>query len=72
MTIQVTYLFDPLCGWCYGASSAIHKLGQYTGIQLEMAPTGLFSGGGRTMDTTFADFTWSNDLRITAAKCWAT
>ena len=22
----LTYLFDPLCGWCYGASPAIQKL----------------------------------------------
>ncbi|MES2360244.1 MAG: DsbA family protein [Pseudomonadota bacterium] len=61
----VTYLFDPLCGWCYGASPAIQKLGQYATIQLELAPTGLFAGaGGRTMDAAFADYAWSNDQRI--------
>ena len=65
MSITVTYLFDPLCGWCYGASPAIQKLGQQAGIRLELAPTGLFAGrGGRTMDAAFADFAWSNDLRI--------
>lgn len=61
----VTYLFDPLCGWCYGASPAIQKLGQHATIQLELAPTGLFAGaGGRTMDAAFADYAWSNDMRI--------
>ena len=61
----VTYLFDPLCGWCYGASPAIQKLGQHATIQLELAPTGLFAGaGGRTMDAAFADYAWSNDIRI--------
>ncbi len=65
MSITVTYLFDPFCGWCYGASPAIQKLGQQPGIQLALAPTGLFAGrGGRTMDAAFADFAWSNDLRI--------
>lgn len=60
----VTYLFDPLCGWCYGASPVIQQLGQYASIQLELAPSGLFAGGGRTMDAAFAGYAWSNDLRI--------
>ena len=65
MTTTVTYLFDPLCGWCYGASPAIHKLDQQGAIQLELAPTGLFAGvGGRTMDAAFAGYAWSNDVRI--------
>lgn len=25
-TKHVMYLFDPLCGWCYGASPAIQQL----------------------------------------------
>ena len=64
MQTTVTYLFDPLCGWCYGASPAIQQLGQQANIQLELAPTGLFAGGGRTMDAAFADYAWSNDVRI--------
>lgn len=61
----VTYLFDPLCGWCYGASPAIQHLGRHSRIHLELAPTGLFAGaGGRTMDAGFADYAWSNDMRI--------
>ena len=60
----VTYLFDPLCGWCYGASPVIQQLGQQADIQLALAPSGLFAGGGRTMDAAFADYAWSNDLRI--------
>ena len=64
MRTTVTYLFDPLCGWCYGASPVIQQLGQQASIQLELAPSGLFSGGGRTMDAAFADYAWSNDQRI--------
>lgn len=63
-TTTVTYLFDPLCGWCYGASPVIQQLGQQANIQLELAPSGLFAGGGRTMDAAFADYAWSNDQRI--------
>nr|WP_315201619.1 DsbA family protein [uncultured Albidiferax sp.] len=64
MPTTLTYLFDPLCGWCYGASPLLQQLGQHPGITLELAPTGLFAGGGRTMDAAFADFAWSNDTRI--------
>lgn len=64
MSTTVTYLFDPLCGWCYGASPAVQKLGQQSGVTLELAPTGLFADGGRRMDAAFAEFAWSNDLRI--------
>lgn len=64
MPIAVTYLFDPLCGWCYGASPALQRLGREASIALELAPTGLFSGGGRVMSAEFADYAWSNDLRI--------
>lgn len=64
MRTTVTYLFDPLCGWCYGASPVIQQLGQQTDLLLELAPSGLFAGGGRTMDAAFADYAWSNDLRI--------
>ena len=64
MRTTVTYLFDPLCGWCYGASPVIQQLGQHKAFTLELAPSGLFAGGGRTMDAAFADYAWSNDLRI--------
>lgn len=62
---SITYLFDPLCGWCYGASPVIQRLGQQSDVQLELAPTGLFAGsGGRNLDAAFADYAWSNDQRI--------
>ena len=65
MSTTVTYLFDPLCGWCYGASPAVQHLGKLNDLRLELAPTGLFSGrGARAMDANFAAFAWSNDERI--------
>jgi len=65
MPSTLTYLFDPLCGWCYGASPVVQQLAQRPSVHLELAPTGLFSGaGGRVMDAGFADYAWSNDLRI--------
>src|SRR5579859_8028319 len=59
------YLFDPLCGWCYGAMPAVSDLIQTTDIAVELLPSGLFSGGGaRPMDDDFAAYAWFNDQRI--------
>ncbi|WP_397535985.1 DsbA family protein [Roseateles sp.] len=63
--LPITYLFDPLCGWCYGAAPQIERLAQHPGIELTLAPTGLFAGAGaRPMDARFAAYAWSNDQRI--------
>ena len=60
----VTYLFDPLCGWCYGATPMVDRL-LASGLRVEMLPTGLFSGAGaRPMDDGFAAHAWANDQRI--------
>ncbi len=61
----VIYLFDPLCGWCYGASPMIQRLASESSINLELLPTGLFAGtGARALDSAFADYAWANDKRI--------
>jgi putative protein-disulfide isomerase len=61
---EVTYLFDPLCGWCYGATPMLDRLSA-TGLHVELLPTGLFSGAGaRPMDEGFAAHAWANDQRI--------
>ncbi|RJT41251.1 DsbA family protein [Mesorhizobium waimense] len=60
----VTYLFDPLCGWCYGATPMLDRLAA-SGITPTLLPTGLFSGAGaRPMDAGFAAHAWDNDQRI--------
>ncbi len=62
---HITYLFDPLCGWCYGASATIDKLAARSDIAIHLVPTGLFAGdGGRPMDESFAAYAWANDQRI--------
>ncbi|MFZ6850192.1 DsbA family protein [Undibacterium sp. RuRC25W] len=61
----VTYLLDPLCGWCYGAAPVLEQLAQQTNVTVKLSPTGLFAGeNGRTMNAAFADYAWSNDVRI--------
>ncbi|MDT2020830.1 DsbA family protein [Methylocella sp. CPCC 101449] len=63
--MQATYLFDPLCGWCYGASPMLECLARLDGLSVALAPTGLFAGeGARPMDAQFAAYAWQNDQRI--------
>ena len=65
MTKTLYYVFDPLCGWCYGAGVALAALDKAPKIALRLLPSGLFSGAGaRPMDDTFAAYAWSNDQRI--------
>lgn len=65
MSKTLHYLYDPLCGWCYGAMPTIAQLTEAADIRLELLPTGLFAdGGARAMDDDFAAFAWSNDQSI--------
>lgn len=65
MTKTLHYLFDPLCGWCYGAMPALSALSEVPAVSIELLPTGLFSGqGARPMNAEFAAYAWSNDQRI--------
>ena len=65
MSTTISYLFDPLCGWCYGATPALSSMDTDPSITVELLPTGLFSGeGARPMDDDFATYAWSNDQRI--------
>jgi putative protein-disulfide isomerase len=61
----LTVLYDPLCGWCYGAGPALRRLSEGAPAAVTFLATGLFSGAGaRAMDARFADYAWENDRRI--------
>ncbi|MGO7153892.1 DsbA family protein [Rhizobium leguminosarum] len=63
--MHLTYLYDPLCGWCYGAAPALDKMAKLDNLTVELAPTGLFAGeGARPLDQRFAAYAWHNDQRI--------
>lgn len=64
-TTQITYLFDPLCGWCYGASATIKALSEQQGLTVNLMPTGLFANeDAPRMDDGFAAYAWDADQRI--------
>lgn len=65
MNKTLNYLYDPLCGWCYGATPAVSAALADPGVTVHLLPTGLFAGAGaRAMDDDFASYAWSNDMRI--------
>lgn len=67
MNPEVIYLFDPLCGWCYGAGPGLARLAAEPGITVTLQPVGLFAGAGaRPMDPGFASYIVKADERITA------
>ena len=68
MTQKTTlhYLFDPLCGWCYGASASVAALAKHPSIDLQPLATGLFAGAGARPMKSFAAQAWAMDQRIGA------
>ena len=64
--IEFFYLYDPLCGWCYGAAPAVVKLELEPAVVVHPLATGLFAGQGRAMTPDFAAHAWENDQRIAA------
>lgn len=63
--MRIAYLFDPLCGWCYGASPMLEQLIDLQEFEIELYPTGLFADrNARPMNKSFAEYAWSNDQRI--------
>jgi len=65
MLVVMKVLYDPLCGWCYGATPAVRRLVADADVHLALIPTGLFSGdGARPLNASFAEYAWANDQRI--------
>ncbi len=68
MTTHFLYLFDPLCGWCYGASAGIATLADQAGVIVEPLPSGLFAGdGARALGGDMRDHILASDRRIAAS-----
>ncbi|MBD8621207.1 DsbA family protein, partial [Sphingomonas sp. CFBP 13728] len=68
MTTHFLYLFDPLCGWCYGASTGIAAMAEHPGVTVETLPTGLFAGDGvRALGSEMRDHILASDRRIAAS-----
>lgn len=63
MTNSLIYIFDPLCGWCYGSLPRLIDLAKEQSVT--MLPGGLFAhDGARPLDKGFAAHAWAADQRI--------
>ncbi|TSJ90105.1 DsbA family protein [Chitinimonas sp. BJB300] len=63
MQPKLTLLFDPLCGWCYGAHSALAGIDAAFKPEWTLLPTGLFTKP-QPMSAEAAAYYWQNDQRI--------
>ncbi|WP_244629714.1 DsbA family protein [Martelella limonii] len=61
---HLTYLFDPLCGWCYAAAPQLKRVAETYGERLTLMPTGLFVPPRPV--SAIADHARANDGRIQA------
>jgi putative protein-disulfide isomerase len=63
--MHLLFLYDPMCGWCYGAVAAVSALALDDRFQVEPMPTGLYAGDpSRRIDPRFADHIQRADARI--------
>jgi putative protein-disulfide isomerase len=46
-TVTLHYLFDPLCGWCYGAAPLLAAAHSLPGVQIELHAGGMLTGSNR-------------------------
>nr|WP_306464680.1 DsbA family protein [Providencia stuartii] len=65
--ITLHYIYDPLCGWCYGASPLIEIANSHPDIVLELHGGGMLAGASRLhMDNQFREHIKQSDKRIAA------
>ncbi len=61
MTVA-TFIFDPLCGWCYGASPVLDRMVE-DGFGVELLPVGL-PEEARPIEPDFAELIWGTDRLV--------
>ncbi|MEG0053300.1 MAG: DsbA family protein [Comamonas sp.] len=59
------YIFDPLCGWCYGAAPLVDAARSVPGIAVQWHGGGMLTGEHtRTITADWRDYVISSDQRI--------
>lgn len=62
--VKVHYFFDPMCGWCYGASSLIETLAEVPEFEMTYHPGGMIPK--RAIDPSFRQHILHADSQIAA------
>ena len=61
------YIFDPLCGWCYGVAPLIKAAQRLSGLQIALHGGGMLTGAGRRVITPeLRNYIMAHDQRIAA------
>lgn len=65
MGSRLHYLFDPLCGWCYGVAPLIDAAAEVPGLAIELHGGGMLTGSNRRMITPlWRSYVLPHDRRI--------
>ncbi|KZN14617.1 DsbA family protein [Marinomonas sp. TW1] len=62
--VKVHYFFDPMCGWCYGATSLIEILAEIPDFEIHYHPGGMIPK--RAIDPSFRQHILQADSQIAA------
>ncbi|MDX1300953.1 DsbA family protein [Photobacterium sp.] len=60
--VTVHYFYDPMCGWCYGATTLIEAIAKSHHLTLKLHPGGMISSC--VVEPTFRDHILKNDTAI--------
>jgi putative protein-disulfide isomerase len=65
LLMHLLFLYDPMCGWCYGAMAAVGALALDERFDVEPLPTGLYAGDpARRIDPRLAQHIRKADVQI--------
>ncbi|SDY59251.1 putative protein-disulfide isomerase [Collimonas sp. OK242] len=61
------YIYDPMCGWCYGAAPLLQAAGEVAGLRIELHGGGMMTGSNRKqVSTQLRNYVMQHDHRIAA------
>lgn len=64
-SLVLHYVFDPLCGWCYGAAPLVQAARELEGLDIAFHAGGMFTGDNRRPITTeWREYVMKQDQRI--------
>lgn len=65
MPLTLHYIFDPLCGWCYGATPLVDAARRIPGLRVVLHAGGMMTGDNRRrIDEQWRNYVVSHDRRI--------
>jgi putative protein-disulfide isomerase len=67
MNTVLHYIYDPLCGWCYGSSPLVQAARSLSGLGIELHAGGMLAGANRQLvSAELREFILGHDRRIAA------